>query len=178
MVVRLLLTLGFVVACGSRDDRAARAHQDSVHARLKAERQAAYIEMERARASEFVAFTAVDKMYDEHLKQRALEAQVDDARADLGKVKTAGQRRAIATKLDELEVKLRANYDAALAIARAVPIEQKRIDALPASCFTNPPPTNCKIPPEIAEGFWTDVAPDATGEHVSRLTEPVSRATE
>jgi len=68
--------------------------------------------------------------------------------------------------------------DYTTAIARAVPIEQKRIDALPASCFTNPPPTNCKIPPEIAEGFWTDVAPDATGEHVSRLTEPVSRATE
>jgi hypothetical protein len=86
-------------------------------------------------------------------------------------VKTAVQKQAIATKLDELEVKLRASDDAAIAIERAAPIERQRIDALPASCFSNPVPIECKIRPEIAEGFWPTAAPGATGEPVSRATE-------
>jgi hypothetical protein len=169
--MRLLLTLVFVVACRS-DDRAARANQDSVNARLKAERETAYVAMERARVGALVAGITIDKAFEEEKKLHALEAQIDHMRADLGTAKTTVKRQAIATKLDELEVKRTAITEVARELDRAVPIEQQRIDALPASCFTNPPPADCKIPPEIAEGFWrTERKLDATSEPVCRATD-------
>jgi multidrug efflux pump subunit AcrA (membrane-fusion protein) len=175
--VKLLLALVFVIACRSTDDRAARAHQAAVKTRTA--REALFVPMERARVSEAVTMTALDNVSEQHAKADAVQAQIEQARAELGTAKSAAESRVVSAKLDELEANRRAIIDEELAITRAVPLERKRIASLPATCFIYLPPADCKIPADIAKRFWTapdPLAADPAGEPVSRETDARSQS--